>query len=262
MRWRGIYAAFMQDLYVTKASLEVFFDIFVFTLMNILLFGFISKYLAQGGNKLQAQSLLLSVIFWEVIRINQYSISVSTMCNVWSHNLSNIFIAPIKITEYLLAHFTSAILKSFFILVTAIILAKLVFQLDVLKLGIFAVAFSYLNMVIFATGLGLIFIGLVFQFGVRIQAITWGTIFVIQPLCAVFFPVKVLPAFLQPVAYSFPVTYFFEWLRALHMGARYATSRVVLAFGYNILFFLVCCFIFSRQLAAAKRSGQFVRNDL
>lgn len=262
MKWRAIYAVFQQDLYITKASLEVILDIFVFTLVNILLFGFLSTYLAQSADKLLAESLLLAVVFWEVIRITQYSMSVSTMWNVWSHNLCNMFIAPIQVHEYLLAHFLSAATKSFLLLVSAFILAYYVFGLNILGLGLFPVAFSYLNMVIFGTGLGLVLIGLVFRFGVRIQALTWGTIYLIQPLCAVFFPVHVLPSFLQPVAYAFPVTYFFEWLRALHTGGFYSSPKVFAAFVFNICFLAVCAYVFSRLLAASKQSGQLVRNDL
>ncbi|HUP26512.1 MAG TPA: ABC transporter permease, partial [Candidatus Limnocylindrales bacterium] len=191
-----------------------------------------------------------------------YSTSVSSMWNVWSHNLSNMFIAPLRVTEYLLAHIISATLKSLFILVCAVILVRFVFDLNILGLGILPVLFSYFNMVIFGTAIGLILIGLVFQYGTRIQALTWAVIYFIQPLCAVFFPVSILPAFIQPLAYIFPVTYFFEWLRAIHAGGSYSLQKVLFAFIFNLIYLLACSFIFSRQLVAAKNSGQIVRNDL
>ena len=263
MRWRAVKAVLVQDLFVTRASLEVIFDIFIFTLINISLFGFIANYLVQGGNNTyQVQGLLISVIFWEVIRINQYSITVSSLWNVWSHNLCNMFIAPIKITEYIMAHLISATSKSILLLSIAIILTKLVFHLDVLSIGILPVLFMYINMVIFATAVGIVLLGLIFKRGTRIQALAWGSIYIIQPLCAVFFPVSVLPSFLQPVSYIFPITYFFEWIRALHTGGTYSTAKVLAAFVYNIVFLIICSYIFSRQLKASKYSGQLVRNDL
>jgi ABC-2 type transport system permease protein len=265
MRWSSIKAVLRQEAYVTRASLEVILDIFVFTLANIVLFGFISNYLAHGSsgtNRLQIQSLVIAVVFWESLRINQYSMSVSSMWNVWSHNLSNMFIAPIRVTEYLAAHFIAAIIKSMFILGCSMILVRYVFHLSILSLGLGPVLFTYLNMIIFATAIGLVLVGLVFQFGTRIQALTWGTIFMLQPFCAVYFPVSVLPGFLQPIAYLFPATYFFEWIRALHEKINYSTDRLLAAFVFNLAYLVVACWIFSRQLAAAKRSGQLVRNDL
>jgi ABC-2 type transport system permease protein len=262
VRWRNIRAVLLQELYVTKSSWEVIFDIFIFSLANLIVFGFISRYLTGGNNVHQGQNLFISVIFWEVIRITQYSTSVSTMWNVWSHNLSNMFIAPIRIKEYIVAHIISAVCKSLFVLGIASVISRYIFDLNLLSLGIFPVLFSYLNMVIFAIAIGLVMVGLVFQFGTRIQALTWGFIFIIQPLCAVFFPVNILPPILQVVAHCFPITYFFEWLRALHDGVPYGMTTVGAAFAFNVLYLVVGCVVFSRQVAASKRSGQLARNDL
>jgi ABC-2 type transport system permease protein len=197
-----------------------------------------------------------------VLRINQYSISVSSMWNVWSHNLSNMFIAPIKVSEYLLAHIIMATVKSMFVLIVSIVLVRYVFHISILSLGIGPVLFSYLNMIIFATAIGLVLIGLVFQYGTKVQALTWGTIFMLQPFCAVYFPVSVLPGFLQPLADLFPVTYFFEWLRSIHEKMSFNSYHLLSAFIFNLVWLAIGCWIFSRQLASAKRTGQLVRNDL
>ncbi len=265
MRWSSIRAVLRQEVYVTRASWEVIFDIFIFTLANVVLFGFIANYLAHGSggdSRLRVESLVIAVVFWEVLRINQYSTSVSSMWNVWSHNLSNMFIAPIRVTEYLVAHILAATAKSMFILICSGILVRQMSHINLLDLGVGPILFAYLNMIIFATAVGLVLIGLVFRFGTRVQALTWGAIFMMQPFCAVYFPVNVLPVFLQPIAYLFPATYFFEWLRALHEKTGYDANRLLGAFVFNLAYLGVACLIFSRQLAAAKRSGQLVRNDL
>jgi ABC-2 type transport system permease protein len=265
LKWQAIKSVLRQEVYVTRASWEVIFDIFIFTFANIILFGFIANYLARtggGDGRLQIESLVIAVVFWEVLRINQYSTSVSSMWNVWSHNLSNMFIAPIRVTEYLAAHVIAATVKSMFVLLTSMVIVKYIFHISILGLGLVPVLFAYFNMVIFATAIGLVLIGFVFQFGTRVQALTWGTIFMIQPLCAVYFPVSVLPSFLQPICYLFPATYFFEWLRALHERVGYNPTLVLAAFVFNLVYLAIGCWIFSRQLSAAKRSGQLVRNDL
>jgi ABC-2 type transport system permease protein len=266
LKWSAIKAVLRQEVYVTKASWEVIFDIFIFTLANIVLFGFIANYLVQGSDslssQLQVQSLVVAVVFWEALRINQYSASVSSMWNIWSHNLSNMFIAPIRVTEYLIAHVIAATIKSAFVLVCAIALVAYLFHISILSLGVGPILFGYLNMVIFGTAVGLVLIGLVFRYGTKIQALTWGTIFMIQPFCAVYFPVNVLPGFLQPICYLFPATYFFEWLRALYEKTAYSDAKLLLAFIFNLAYLVAACWIFTRLLANAKRSGQLVRNDL
>lgn len=262
MKWRNVKAVLLQEMYVTKGSWEVIFDVFVFSLASIIVYGFISRYLAGASNNLIGQNLLIAVIFWEVVRITQYSTSLSSMWNVWSHNLSNMFIAPIKTSEYITAHIISATSKALLVLVLAMILSPLVFHLNILSLGLFPIVFSFINMIIFAISIGMVLIGLVFKHGTKIQALTWGSIFLIQPFCAVFFPVHILPPFMQAIAHCFPITYFFEWLRAIHAGIPYGVTTVVFACLFNILWLVIGCFIFSKQIAASKRSGQLARNDL
>lgn len=265
MSWTAIKAVLRQEAYMTRASWEVIFDVFLFTFANVILFGFVVNYLVQdasGESRRQIESLLIAVVFWEGLRICQYSISVSSMWNIWSHNMSNMFIAPIKSSEYLLAHTIAAIIKSALILIICAILVGAFFHINILELGWGPILFSYVNFVIFATAIGLVLVGLVLQYGTKVQALTWGTIFMIQPLCAVYFPVNVLPGFLQVISYLFPATYFFEWLRSLYIGSDYSVLKLMFAFLFNLLWLGAACFIFSRQLASAKRSGQFVRTDL
>lgn len=262
MKLRNIRAILLQEFYVTKGSFEVIFDVFVFSLASIVVYGFISRYLASGSNVEIGQNLLIAVIFWEVVRITQYSTSLSSMWNVWSHNLSNMFIAPIKTSEYITAHIISATSKAALVMILALLLSPVVFHLNILSLGLFPIIFSFINMVIFAIAIGLVLIGLVFQYGTKIQALTWGLIFMIQPFCAVFFPVNILPTFMQVIAHCFPITYFFEWLRALHTGSHYGINTVLAAFLFNVVCLAAGCLIFTYQIAASKRSGQLARNDL
>jgi len=155
-----------------------------------------------------------------------------------------------------------ATIKSLFILFSSIIIVSYVFHINLLSLGLGPVLFAYFNMVIFATAIGLVLIGLVFQFGTKVQALTWGVIFIIQPFCAVYFPINILPTFLQPIGYIFPATYFFEWLRALYENVSFNSNLLVAAFVFNLAYLALACWIFSLQLASAKNSGQLVRNDL
>src|SRR5579859_7455580 len=107
-----IKAVLLQEYFITLHSYEVIFDVFVFSLVSLLLFGFLSLYLAGAQKPLVAQYLLLGMLLWEIVRITQYSISIGSMWNIWSRNLSNIFIAPISVPEYLCAHTLSGIIKA------------------------------------------------------------------------------------------------------------------------------------------------------
>jgi ABC-2 type transport system permease protein len=98
--------------------------------------------------------------------------------------------------------------------------------------------------------------------GPSIQAIAWGVIFLFQPLTASFFPVSVLPPFLQHVAYALPPTYVFEAGRQALMNPAINCSYFGKAFGLNIFYSVISAFVFLYLFKKSKDSGQFARNDL
>src|SRR5437763_3553716 len=106
---RRIRSVLLQEFFITYKSMEIIFDIFVFSLISLFLFGFLSLYLVGTRNTFVAKYLLLGMLLWDIIRIIQYSISIASLWNFWARNLCNMFIAPLRVSEYLLAHTSSGI---------------------------------------------------------------------------------------------------------------------------------------------------------
>lgn len=257
-----IYALIVQELLITRRSLEIFMDILVFPLMSVILFGLITAFISGVRESTTAAFIIIGALLWQVVSINQYNVTVSTLWSVWSHNLTNVFIAPISVREYLTAHVLAAGLRTLF--VTALLALGIfwMFDFNLLEVGAVNLAIFLLNLSLFAWWIGIALLGLIFRFGTRIQAIAWGVIFLFQPLTAAFFPVSVLPTAFQAIAHALPATYVFEAAReALATSGvnwRYAGIAFALNIGYTILSLLFFAHLFRRS----KESGQFARNDL
>ncbi len=250
-----------QELYVTYRSGEVFADIFIFPFANILVFGFISLYLS-GENPVAGKLVLLGMLLWQIIWIVQYSVTLGSLWNIWSRNLTNIFIAPIAVGEYILAHTISGMVKSIVVVGFAAVLSYFAFGFNILEIGFVPLLMIFVNFVLFAYALGIVLLGLIFRYGTRIQAVAWGTVSFFQPLSAAFYPVDILPTALQYFAYLFPSTYVFEAARhALFTGGDIALSLFAIATGLNIVYCLVCSRLFLHLFAKSLDTGQFSRNE-
>src|SRR5262249_52241198 len=199
-----IKAILLQEYYITKRSLEVVMDLFFFSLMSIIVFGYVSVFLAGSLNSTVAHYLLLGMILWEIIRITQYSMSVGSLWNIWSRNLSNMFITPLSLREYMLAHMLSGVLKSLFIFMVIAWIARAIFQFNIFRIGGVNLLLFFVNLTIFSWSTGIVILGFIFRYGTRIQALAWGLIYIFQPLTAAFFPLRILPPSLQATAYGLP----------------------------------------------------------
>lgn len=255
-----IKGVFLQEYFVTVHSYEVIFDIVFFPLMSVVVFGFLSTYLS-GSNPIAGKYVLSGMLLWQIIFITQYSISMGSLWNIWSRNLSNMFIAPLTIKEYVFAHTASGILKSLFIFITTSILSFFVFHFNILDLGIWNIVLFAISFSFFAFSMGIIILGLIFRLGTRIQAFAWGILPVFQPLTAAFYPLNVLPGFLRDISYLLPPTFVFEASRKALLTHQTDWNLLGISFAENIVYFLLAIWFFSLMFRQSKESGQFARNE-
>lgn len=249
------------ELFITRRRLEMIVDTLLFPLINVILFGYIMAYIGSDG-ALDGQVFLVGVLLWQMMVIMQYNGTVTTMWNIWSHNLTNIFIAPISSRDYLVAQGLAALIRTLVIGLFLALGAWVVFDFSLLSLGFTNLVLFMCNLLIFAYALGVMFLGVIFRYGVRVQAISWGAIYVLQPLTAAFFPVAVLPSFLQSIAYTLPPTYVFEAARAALVTPSVNWRYAFIAFALNLIYLTLGVLLFLYLFKKSKQSGQFARNDL
>ena len=259
MSAKRIKALLLEEYFITRHSLEVILDLFFLSVMSVIVFGFFSRFLSSKVAGPSAHYLLLGMLLWEVVRVTQYSISLGAMWEVWSRNLTNLFVTPLQLQEYLAAAVISGAVKSALILATVSLIAALLFDFDITDMGLANLALSFLNLSVFAIAVGLIILGIIFRYGTRIQALAWGVIFLFQPLTAVYFPLGTLPPVLRTLAYALPPTYVFEMARDNLSEQGTQWDMVLKPFALNLVYVTVAVWFFRLMYTGSRRSGQFAK---
>jgi ABC-2 type transport system permease protein len=261
MSFSRIKAIMLQELYITKRALEVILDQFFFSVVLVVVFGLISTYLSGENNPLAAKYVILGLLLWEVIRVSQYSLSMGAMWNIWSRNLSNMFVAPLSVAEFMAAYMISALIKTLIVFGIMAGIAIWSFHFNIFTLGFWNLSLYLLNLILFSWSTGFILDGFVFRYGTRVQALVWDLIFLFQPLTAAFFPLQVLPLWTQKIALLFPPTYIFEAARYQLVHSQPPANWIWLPLALNIIYFVICAWLFNYLFAKSKESGQFARNE-
>lgn len=264
MALHRIRAILLQEFFMMRRSLETIVDVFIYPIMNIIMFGFISKYLLGSTNQGAFLSLIVAMLFWQIFSTTQYTVSVATLWNMWAHNLTNLFATPVTLAEYFTAHAITALIKALLVFSIGSLIAYLQFGYSVIRLPLPFLFIIMINLYIAGVSIGLVLIGFIFAYGTRIQALTWGFISIIQPLASVFYPLSTLPEPFQSIARILPLTYMFEALRKTigdgailpHTQRLIITGSVITA----VYFFLALNF-FKRLVDSSRETGQFAKND-
>ena len=137
--------------------------------------------------------------------------------DVWTRNFLNFFASPLRTSEYLVGLLIVAIITSGLSLVAMLVLAQIAFGLSFLSYG---VALAPFLMVLFVTGiaLGVAASALVLRLGPASEWLIWPIPMLISPFAGVFYPVTVLPGWMQAVALILPPSYVFEGMRSVVAG--------------------------------------------
>ncbi|HYM68859.1 MAG TPA: hypothetical protein VEZ44_04625 [bacterium] len=256
-----IKAVLLQEVYITRRSLEVIVDLFYTSLITVVVFGFVSRFLVGVTNASTGSYLILGLLLWEVIRVNQYSLTVGSLWNIWSHNLSNMFVAPLSIPEYIVAHMLSGLLKTLVIFCGICAIAAWGFHFDILRVGVVNLALFFANLTVFAWSVGLVLLGVIFQIGTRIQALAWGMIFLFQPLTAAFFPLSALPPGLRAIAYALPPTFVFEAARRGLDTPGTNWLFLGIAGAENLVYFALAAGAFAWMVERSRSTGRLARAE-
>jgi ABC-2 type transport system permease protein len=256
--WRRIGALVMRHLYLYRRSPTRLAEVFFWPVMELLLWGFLTTYLQSMEVPAPIVFLLGAVIFWDVLYRSQQAITISITEEIWVRNLLNLFIAPVRVSEILLATCFVGIFKALFTALVLGVLAWFFYAFSLFAIGPALVPFLA-SLLLFGWAVGMCTMGLILRYGQAAEALIWGVPFLIQPISAVFYPVDVLPGWLQVIALGLPSTWVFEGMRAALATGRVEWPTLAVAFGMNLVYLAAGAAFFGWMLGRVREKGYLSR---
>jgi ABC-2 type transport system permease protein len=256
--WLHIRGLMLRYLYPYRRSLVRVGEICFWPVMNLLMWGFLTVYMQRMVMPGVVVFFLGSMILWDMFYRAQMAVSLALTEEMWVKNILNLLLAPVSIFELIFAMCLVGLLKA---LVNAAVLSTLAYGLhafNLLNMGLALIPF-FVCLLLFAWAVGMISMAITIRFGFAGESISWAMPFLIQPFSAVFYPVDVLPPWLQIVAYCLPSTYVFEGMRTVLRTERVDPGMLLLALGLNVVYLVAGATIFSWMLWQARRKGYLSR---
>src|SRR5262249_46564739 len=130
-------AVVLRQFFLYRGSPQRILPIFAWVAVDILLWGFITRYLNavshSGFNFVPA--LLGAVLLWDFLTRVMQGVTMAFFEDVWSRNFLNFFATPLRTSEYLAGLVLTGIATSVFGLLVMLALAWVAFGLSFLTYG-------------------------------------------------------------------------------------------------------------------------------
>ena len=260
MNPRRVAAVVLRHYYLIRGSLSRLLPLFVWAGIDIVLWGFITRYLATtGAFRFSLVTVLLgAVLLWDFTARVMQGVTMAFFEDVWSRNFLNVFASPLRLSEYLGGLVLSSIGTSAVGLAVMLLLAVFAFGLSFAVYGPLLAAFN-LVLFLFGIALGIAGSAVVLRLGPAAEWFVWPVPAVLAPFACVFYPLATLPAWMRPVARLLPPSYVFEGMRAIVAGGRVAPGTLVAGGLLALLYVLVAGWVFAAVHRHAVRTGLIAR---
>jgi len=261
MNGSRVAAIVLRQLFLYRSSPQRVLPMFAWVALDIVLWGFISRYLtsavARPGINFVA-TLLGAVLLWDFLTRVMQGVTMALFEDVWSRNFLNVFATPLRTSEYLTGLVLTGVTTSLLGLLVMLVLARAAFGLSFL---IYGAALAPFLLVLFLTGIALGITGaaIVLRLGPASEWLIWPIPTIISPFAGVFYPVSVLPRWMQLISRVLPPSYVFEGMRAVVTGKPAPWDRLALGGGLALVLLALACVFFARVYRYAIRTGLIAR---
>ena len=259
MNFNKIYALALRHIYLISNSLPRIIDLIYWPTVQIFLWGFISKFFTQNSDYYSdtVGIILTAAILYDFLFRVSISFNMMFLEEIWSRNFTNLFIAPIKINEIITSLTLTAVLRALIGLVPAAILAIPHFGVSVFHLGL-PLLFLLLSLYLFGITLGLLVTSGLLRFGPSFENIAWASLFFLAPLGCIYYPIDILPFFLQIIAKALPLVHIFEEMRNIMLNGTVNYFDIIKSISISIVYFILGVIIFYASFYGAKVRGTLI----
>jgi ABC-2 type transport system permease protein len=252
MQPERVYAIMLRYMLVVPRDLSRIFELVFYPLIDIVLWGFMGLWMQESQKGTSSMSILLpaSLVLWMIVERTQSEISLNLAEEIWSHNIVNLFVSPMKLLEWLMSVIVLGIGKALFIFSFTAFSLWLFMDINILSIGFMLIPF-WLLLVLSGLSLGTIISAIILRFGRNMIQIAWSIPYLILSLSAVFYPLRFLPAWARMISRLLPTSYVFEALRELVQHGRIAYELLLvclcLATMYMIFGLLAIVWLFRKS---------------
>ena len=217
-----MYALSIRHLYLIKSSFPRILDLVYWPTIQIILWGFVSKFFSihtdYYNNTIGV--ILTCAILYDILFRSSISFNILFLEEIWSRNFTNLFIAPLRISEIIISLVLTALLRTLIGLVPAILITSPLFGISILDLG--------------------------------------TPLFLLAPLGCIYYPIEILPEFFQTVAKLLPLVYIFEEARSILVNNTVNYSNIMSAIYLNIFYLFLGISLFYYSFNKARDKGTLI----
>jgi ABC-2 type transport system permease protein len=257
--WRRVYAMVLRHVYLMRGSWSRLAEMVYWPLINVIIWGFITQFMVQHSDWVSRASgvFLGGIMLWDVMFRGNLGVALSFIEEMWSRNLGHLSVSPLRPIELVASMLIMGLLRTLIGVTPVALLAIPLYHYSIFSLGLPLLVF-FANLMMTGWAVGLVVSALVLRYGLGAESLAWVLIIGLAPLCGIYYPISVLPSWLQDVAWGLAPSHVFEGMRTVMFGGPFPVNQLILATGLNLVYVAGAVLFFLHIYQIARVKGLFL----
>jgi len=257
---RRVRAVLRRHGYLILKSWTRIASMMYYPTVTMVVWGFLTLYLAPTNNFLKdAPGFFIgAVLLWDLLFRGQLGVSLTFIEEFYARNLGNLFVSPLTLPEYIAGQLVMSMLRALIGVGGACLFAFMLFRYSIFSVGFPLIAF-FANLLVFGWAIGLAMSGMILRLGLGAEELAWAAIFVIAPVSGVYYPISVLPSWLQAIAWGIPSAHVFEGMRSVLLQGVFRWDHFWAAAVLNVFYLALGAAVFAWSMRYARDRGTLLQ---
>ena len=257
---RRIRALCRRHAYLLLKSWPRLVSMAYYPTVTMVLWAFLTLYLAPTNSFLKSAPgfFIGAVLLWDVLFRGQLGVSLTFIEEIYSRNLGNLFVSPLRLHEFVAAQLALSVMRTLVGVGGAGVFAWLLFHYSIFSMGPPLVAF-FTCLLMFGWAIGLAVSAMLLRYGLGAEELAWAAIFLIAPVSGVYYPIAVLPPAMRAIAFALPPAHVFEGMRGVLLRKEFDVGMLGTALLLDAVYLAIGALLFGAAVRGARRRGTLLQ---
>jgi ABC-2 type transport system permease protein len=255
MAFHRVWAMILRYLYTTRDPNRIAEFVF-WPAIDIGFLGLLGFWVGSSGAERShvVSAIVSGLILWQVTFRAHLEVAVNVIDEFWEQNLTNLIATPLKNAEWILSMMFSGFFKAIFTLFFGSLVGWLFFKVNIFHLGWMLLPFICLC-ILSGWAIGFLAAGIIVYKGPRLLQLPWVIITIAALFSTIYYPLSILPGWMQTIAQFFPMTYVFEGMRQLLIEGEISAHYLMVSLLLNLFYLLISIGFFLWMFEASRKKG-------
>jgi len=210
-------------------------------------------------NPLTTAFILLGTVALSAVQVCQLDVAYAVLFDIWSKSMKHQFLTPVRVHHLALGSWLVGVGRGVVVWALMALIGGRAFGFDFIGAGPLRVVLFLLGCFLTALVIGLLVCALVVLFGTRAETSAWAAVNFFVMLAGIYYPISVLPSWVQAISAAIPLTYFLDGIRAGYGFPPASAYPFATGFALSLLYVILAHWALAAAITRSRRTGLLLK---